>query len=207
MTQEAHHPAVNTTALFWWLLVLTVAEVAVAQAPLARLAIGVLLVGMALITVFWGYESRRFRFTDIWYSRLRKIEENFYGPILRRDLVSPESSWGRLIAEDLFNPTYKLPRLFALRQRFTRNYWPIYAVLLGAWVVHVLAFPEEAGSWSDVKEHLRSGLLPWWAPISYVATILVGMGALVMLGPRPPHLESEGGLERPEDDRDPILDV
>ena len=58
-----------------------------------------------------------------------------------------------------------------------------------------------------MKEHLRSGLLPWWAPISYVATILVGMGALVMLGPRPPHLESEGGLERPEDDRDPILDV
>ena len=167
----------------------------------------VILLGLALVTVFLAFEARRFRAADVWRLRVRQIEENFYGPILRRDLVSPESSWGRLIAEDLFNPTYKLPRLFALRQRFTRNYWPIYAVLLGAWVVHVLAFPEEAGSWSDVQEHLRSGLLPWWAPISYVATILVGMGALVMLGPRPPHLESEGGLERPEDDRDPILDV
>ena len=41
-------PLHNTTALFWWLLVLTVAEVAVAQAPWSKLSIGILLVAMAL---------------------------------------------------------------------------------------------------------------------------------------------------------------
>ena len=39
MTQEDHHhPAVNTTALFWWLLVLTVAEVAVGPGKTALAA-------------------------------------------------------------------------------------------------------------------------------------------------------------------------
>ncbi len=57
----------------------------------------VLLVGMALISVFWAFEARRYRFADIWYSRVRKIEENFYGPILRRDPVSPMRHWGALV--------------------------------------------------------------------------------------------------------------
>ena len=76
-----------------------------------------LLLGLILVSVFWAFEARRYRFSDIWYSRVRKIEENFYGPILRRDPVSPEREWGELVATDLFNPAFKISRREALRVR------------------------------------------------------------------------------------------
>ena len=56
------------------------------------------LVGVALASIFWMIEARRYRYADIWYARVRKIEENFYGPILRRDPVSPSREWGQLVS-------------------------------------------------------------------------------------------------------------
>ena len=51
-----------------------------------------ILAGMVLVLTFLGIEARRFRFFDVWRSRTRMLEENFVGPILRRDLRSPTSS-------------------------------------------------------------------------------------------------------------------
>ncbi len=42
------HEEPNYIGVFWWLLVLTIAEVAVIYAPIAKMAIAFLLVGMAL---------------------------------------------------------------------------------------------------------------------------------------------------------------
>ena len=66
---------------------------------------------------------RRYQMFDIWRSRVRKIEENFYGPILRRNPVSPHREWGERVARDLFLPRYKTSFLVALRARLVRNYW------------------------------------------------------------------------------------
>ena len=75
------------------------------------------LLGLALVAVFWMIEARRYRYADIWYARVRKIEENFYGPILRRDPVSPKREWGQLVAEDLFRPRFRVSRAFARSSR------------------------------------------------------------------------------------------
>ena len=42
------HPQPNYIAVFWWLLALTILEVGVIFLPIAKLLIGILLVGMAL---------------------------------------------------------------------------------------------------------------------------------------------------------------
>lgn len=42
------HKEPNYIGVFWWLLTLTIIEIGVIYLPLARLAIGVLLVGLAL---------------------------------------------------------------------------------------------------------------------------------------------------------------
>ncbi|MFQ5839387.1 MAG: cytochrome C oxidase subunit IV family protein [Candidatus Methylomirabilales bacterium] len=42
------HRTPNYIAIFWWLLALTIAEVAVIYAPLAKMVIVILLVGLAL---------------------------------------------------------------------------------------------------------------------------------------------------------------
>lgn len=141
-----------------------------------------LLVGMAMISAFLAFEARRYRYADVWRNRVRLIEENFYGPILRRDPVSPERDWGELVARDLFEPTFKLTRLQALRARFTRNYWALFVVLLGAWAVRLLTSPEPCGSWDELRQRLSSGpLLPWWLPLVYVGLCLTGMSVLLLV--------------------------
>jgi cytochrome c oxidase subunit 4 len=44
----AHHEEPNYMGVFWWLLVLTILEICVIYAPMAHLAIVLLLIGMAL---------------------------------------------------------------------------------------------------------------------------------------------------------------
>jgi cytochrome c oxidase subunit IV len=44
---EAHAHQTNYMGVFWWLLALTIAEVAVAYTPMARMIMVILLVGMA----------------------------------------------------------------------------------------------------------------------------------------------------------------
>ena len=46
-----------------------------------------LLLGMFANIVFVTIEARRFRFFDVWRARVRMIEENFYGSILRHGQV------------------------------------------------------------------------------------------------------------------------
>ena len=145
----------------------------------------ILLIGLALIAVFWAFESRRFRLADVWYARVRKIEENFYGPILRRDPVSPEFEWGELIADDLFSPRFKISRLQALRLRLIRNYWAIFGVQLIAWFVKVLTHPKPARTWEEFQANLDLGFLPWWAPLGVVGFVVVCLvGVVLGAGPR-----------------------
>lgn len=144
----------------------------------------ILLIGFVLITVFWAFEARRYRFADIWYARVRKIEENFYGPILRRDPVSPSREWGALVASDLFHPSFKITRLKALRARLLRNYWAIYAVQLFAWVIKVTEHPTPVKNWAEVRARLEVGILPWWSSVAFVSAGVVVLIALATLTPR-----------------------
>ena len=152
-----------------------------------------LLFGTLLVTLLLGYEGRRFQMFDVWRSRVRKIEENFYGPILTRDPVSPQREWGERVARDLLVPSYKIGFRQSVRARFLRNYWAIYAVLLLSWVVKILVHPKPAGSWAHIREHLSGSkgaavsMIPWWLPVLYVTTLLVGFALLVFLVPRLPH--------------------
>ena len=141
----------------------------------------ILLGGMAVVSVFLLFEARRFRYADVWRARVRMIEDNFYGPILRRDPVSPECEWGSLVADDLFRPRFKLSTLGALRSRLVRNYWAIYLVISVAWGVKVITHPVMAESWEGVRENLGgSQLFPWWLPLALVGGLLGSALGLVL---------------------------
>ncbi len=136
---------------------------------------GVLLLGFALISMFLSFEARRFRYAHVWRSRVRKIEENFYGPILRRDPISPSTSWGALVAEDMFAPRFKLSRVQALRARLLHNYWAIYMVLFSAWGMKLFMFPLPAEKWSDVTERMAIGFIPWWGVAGALGAFVLAM--------------------------------
>lgn len=151
----------------------------------------VILLGLQIITLLLFYEARRFRFFDVWRARVRKIEENFYGPILRRDPVSPERDWGETVAEDLLSPSFKISLSAALRARFSRNYWAIYAVLVGSWLIKVMIHSEAPHKWTQIRTYIEAGSIPWWGPGVYLAGLSLGAVGLLLFAPRAPRSELE----------------
>jgi len=146
-----------------------------------------IVVGMVLITHFMLVESRRYRVFDVWNSRVRMIEENFYGPILTRDLESPRVAWGDLVAADLLHPSFKITYLEALRARLVRNYSALYLLLLCAW----LAKLAEAASEPGWRMRLTVGPVPWWGTIGLVAGLYLALVVLAVVVERvhPPEAE------------------
>src|SRR5262249_13702046 len=85
-----------------------------------------LLLANLLVTVFLGFEARRFRYFDVWRARVRMLEENFFIPIIRRNLISPRAGWAEWVAQDLDQPTFKITFLHAIALRLRYNYIWIY---------------------------------------------------------------------------------
>ncbi len=157
-----------------------------------------MLVGMIMVTNFLLLEARRYRVCDVWNSRLRMIEENFYGPILTRDLKSPRGHWGRLVAADLLHPRYKITTLQAIRARLVRNYTALYALLLIAWLVKVAIHPESVFHGGHLTANIALGPIPWWLVACFAAILYSALVALLLLVRRvePPESEWEQGRMR-----------
>lgn len=141
-----------------------------------------LIAGMYANLVFLLLEARRFRFFDVWRARVRMIEENFYGPILRRDPGSSEEGWGEHVADDLLHPKFKISMAQAVKARLLRNYAFVFAFLLIAWCGRSFVLRPPAGGGLDGLFGI--GGIPGWVPVALVAVLYAGLLALAVLTPK-----------------------
>ena len=149
-----------------------------------------LITGMYANFMFLMHESRRFRFFDMWRSRLRMVEENFYGPVIRRDPHSPIPSWGDQVAEDLLHPKFKISRLQAMRARLKRNYSYIFVFLLLAWIGRAVVLPPVEGP-TDLPGIFSIGPVPWWIPVALVVALYGFLVGLMLFTPRVRSIEEQ----------------
>ncbi|HZL98974.1 MAG TPA: DUF2270 domain-containing protein [Planctomycetota bacterium] len=161
-----------------------------------------LLFAHVLIVILMGLEARRFRFFDVWRARIRKIENNFFRPILERRLQSPEEDWMLLVARDLAEPRFHLTRLEAVRTRLARNYLPIFGVLLMAWVIKLVVHPVPAESLTEVYRRCGIGHVPGWVTLTCVAGFYGLMALLLVVGRSEPDGRDNWDIgERIDEDR------
>jgi uncharacterized membrane protein len=99
----------------------------------------VLLVGMVMVVVFLGIETRRYRTYDVWRSRVRLLEENVFANALDPEGVE-QTNWRELLSDDLREPALKIPSTEAVARRLRRIYFPLLSVLVGAWVIRLTVF-------------------------------------------------------------------
>lgn len=99
----------------------------------------VLLIGVVMLTVFLGIETRRYRMFDVWRSRVRLLEENVFANALDPEGVEL-SDWRQLLSEDLREPTIKTPSIEAMSRRLRRVYAPLFTVLIAAWIARLTVF-------------------------------------------------------------------
>ena len=99
---------------------------------------GVLIFAMLLVYLMLHIESRRYRFFDVYRTRVRLLERNFFAEVLSPQnkvqggpRVSEE--WFAELGETLRKPSFTISMNEAMSRRLRRNYIWIFLVLLAAW--------------------------------------------------------------------------
>lgn len=109
----------------------------------------VLLLAAVLVLMFSVIEARRYRYFDIWRSRVRIMEEHLFERMLNPD-AEDDGTWRDALAKDLERPTFKIGFMEAWARRMRRIYVWILTFIVGAWVLKIVVHPEPSTTLSGV---------------------------------------------------------
>lgn len=128
-------------------------------------------------TFLLSMEARRYRFFDIWRSRARMIEINFYQPLLACSKpLMPD--WAERLAQDMEWPRFHMTWWEAVGRRLRRNYLAIYFVLLGSWLVVLMTHPSNTTSLRVIVDRASVGPIPGEAMFIGMMVFYSGLVAL-----------------------------
>lgn len=136
---------------------------------------GVIILNTLLITVFLLIEARRYRYYELWSSRVRLMETDFYAAMLVPPF-QPAPDWAETLAESLLHPKFPISNAEAFGRRFRRNYMLIYLLLGAAWFLKVWLHPTPALSLDEFIARAAIGSVPGWA----VVTVGVAFNLVVL---------------------------
>lgn len=129
---------------------------------------GVILLNTLLVTLFLVIEARRYRYYEVWSSRIRLMETDFFAAMLVPPF-GPSPDWAESLADNLLQPHYPISTWEALGRRYRRNYFYIFGILLLAWIARVALIPTHIENLDALFERAAIG------GISGQVVLLVGM--------------------------------
>jgi len=115
-----------------------------------------------LVAVFLVMEARRYRYYDIWSSRVRVIETGYLAPMLDPAGVPRDQEWSSHLASDLLTPHFTISVWEAIGRRLRRNYIWLFALLALSWNLKVYLYPEPAPNFEQFIMRAQVGLVPGW---------------------------------------------
>ncbi len=133
---------------------------------------GVILLDIFMVTIFLFIEARRYRFYELWSSRVRLLETDFFAAMLVPPF-QPASDWAESLAENLLHPHFPISIWEAIGRRLRRNYLYIYTILVIAWFSKVALFPTVFTSWSELTSRAAIGGVAGEAILFLVAVFLI----------------------------------
>ena len=115
-----------------------------------------------LVAIFLIMEARRYRYYEIWSSRVRILETGYFAQILAPESVPPDESWAEHLAADLITPHFTISEWEAIGRRLRRNYLWIFALLALSWNLKVYLHPLPARDFNAFIDRAQVGLVPGW---------------------------------------------
>jgi uncharacterized membrane protein len=136
-----------------------------------------LLVGL-MVFVFLYIEARRYRYFDIWRTRVRLLEVYFYGPMLIREPILGSVNWNQVLAQVMAYLHFHISIWEALGRRLRRNYGWIFAILGISFVGKLLVHPTPLQTFEELWQRAAVGPISGQAIFAIGA---IGYGALTLL--------------------------
>jgi len=115
-----------------------------------------------LVAVFLVMEARRYRYYEIWASRVRVIETGYFAHMLAPDSVPRDEEWASHLASDLLTPHFTISVWEAIGRRLRRNYLWLFALLALSWNLKVYLHPVAADTFQLFLQRATVGLVPGW---------------------------------------------
>lgn len=143
-----------------WALVTTAAAISFAFSEPQGNHI-VLLLSSLLVTILLYIESRRYRYFELWSSRARLMETDFFATMLVPPF-HPSSDWAESLAENLLQPHYTVSLPEAVGRRLRRNYLYIYIVLTLSWLAKLWLHPTPTAITETFIQRAAIGSIPGW---------------------------------------------
>ena len=115
-----------------------------------------------LVAIFLVMEARRYRYYEIWASRVRVIETGYFAQMLAPDGVPRDQEWASHLAADLLTPSFTISQWEAIGRRLRRNYIWIFMLLALSWNLKVYLYPVPAANFDEFLLRATVGLVPGW---------------------------------------------
>ena len=131
--------------------------------------------------VFLLIEARRYRYFDIWRTRVRILETGLYGPILRGEGVRVDSGWNQKLALDYEKLRFHITFLEALGRRLRRNYSFMFGVQAFSYITKIWVHPIPIESLQELWQHAAIGPIPGQAVLACGLLFHAGLIAVAVL--------------------------
>jgi len=119
-------------------------------------------INSVLIAYFLFIEARRYRYYEIWSSRIRVIETGYFARMLAPNSAPPDSEWAAHLADDLLTPHFTISEWEAAGRRLRRNYLWIFILLAVCWNLKVYLHPQPAADFDEFIARAAVGIIPGW---------------------------------------------
>lgn len=139
-----------------WAVVATGAAISFAFGSETVGSHAVIILNTLLVTLFLLIEARRYRYYELWSSRVRLMETDFFAAMLVPPF-RPAADWAESLAENLLHPSFTISMWEALGRRLRRNYLYIYLLLGGVWFLKVWVHPTAALTWDEFLSRASIG--------------------------------------------------
>ncbi len=124
----------------------------------------VILINSLLVLFFLQMEARRYRYYELWSSRVRVIETGYFAHMLSPDGTEDagDLQWAEHLSNDLLTPHFTISEWEALGRRLRRNYLWIFALLAMSWNLKVYMHPTPAANFVTFIDRATIGVIPGW---------------------------------------------
>jgi uncharacterized membrane protein len=136
----------------------------------------VILINTLLVSFFLLMEARRYRYYEIWSSRVRIVETGYFAQLLSTESTA-DRQWAGLLAGDLMTPHFTISEWEAIGRRLRRNYLWIFMLLAACWNLKVYLHPTEAKDLSIFVSRAQIGVVP--GPVVLFAGLVFNLGLII----------------------------
>jgi uncharacterized membrane protein len=129
-----------------------------------------------LVAFFLFMEARRYRYYEIWSSRVRVIETGYFARLL-----GPQSAidreWAEHLMADLLTPHFTISEWEAVGRRLRRNYLWIFVLLALSWNLKVYLHPKPALTFDEFLSRAAVGVVP--GKYIFLIGVVFNLGLLI----------------------------